>query len=206
MNKPTEAMTPKFRVSFPKVFKAEVNKMSGKEEYSLTAIFPKDSDLSKVTSAIEAAAEEKWGPDKKKWPKPLRNPIRKAEDMAQKDDEGNAIKDENGTFILSPGHEAGGLWVRLKSKQKPGLIDAKRDPIIDETQFYAGCWARATVKAFAYEQAGNKGVSLWIQNIQKLSDGDAIGGGRPKAEDQFEAISDLTDAASNSSSADSIFS
>lgn len=167
-------------------------------EFSLVAIFPKGADLSKLEAAVKAAAEDKWGPDPKKWPKPLRSPFRKNEEMATKDEEGNVLKNDKGGLILPDGYEDGGFYIRVKSKQKPGLIDSNKEDIIDQSQFYAGCFARATVSAFAYDQKGNRGISLWLQNIQKLADGEPIGG-RPKAQDEFEAIPELSSGSDSTS-------
>lgn len=196
-----EALTPKFRVSYPNVFEARQNEKSGEMEYSLSAIFPKGADLTKVQAAVSAAITEKWGVDSKKWPKPLRLPFRKAEELAEIGEDQNAKRDAQGKLVLPMGHEEGGVWLRLKSKLQPGLIDANKEDIIDKNQFYAGCYARASVKAFAYDKAGNRGVSLWLQNIQKMGDGEPLAG-RPKAQDQFEAITDLAAG----SSSDALFS
>ena len=38
-----------------------------------------------------------------------------------------------------------------------GLVDAKLQDIIDDTDVYSGAWYRAQVRAFAYDTAGNKG-------------------------------------------------
>lgn len=167
-------ITPKFRVSYPQVFRAKRNDLNGKDEYSIVALFPKGADLSALNAQIVAAATEKWGADKSKWPKGLRNPIR---DQAEKEKEGK----------LPEGYEAGAMFISLKSQQRPGLVDENRQPIIDESNFYAGCFARAQVRAFAYDQKGNKGVSFGLQNLQKMGEGDPLSG-RQKAEDAFEAV------------------
>lgn len=196
-----EALTPKFRVSYPNVFEARKNEMSDKMEYSLTGIFPKDTDFTKLEAAVKVAVVDKWGEDRKGWPRSLRLPFRKSEELAEVGEDENVKRDANGKLVLPMGHEEGGKWIRMKSNLKPGLIGANREDIIDKNQFYAGCFARATVKAFAYEVKGNAGVSLWLQNIQKTGDGEPLAG-RPKAQDQFEAIPDLAQG----SSSDALFS
>lgn len=167
-------ITPKFRASYPQVFRAKLNDLNGKQEYSIVALFKKGEDLSVLTAQIAAAAAEKWGADKSKWPKGLRNPLR---DQAEKEKDGK----------LPDGYEAGAFFISLKSQQRPGLVDENRQAIIDESDFYAGCFARAQVRAFAYDQKGNKGVSFGLQNLQKMGEGDPLSG-RQKAEDAFEAV------------------
>jgi hypothetical protein len=58
----------------------------------------------------------------------------------------------------------------------------------DETEVYSGAWYRAQVRAFAYENAGNKGVSFGLQNVQKLRDDDPLGSGRIPASKAFEPV------------------
>ena len=68
-------------------------------------------------------------------------------------------------------------------------MDSHVQDIIEEKDFYPGCYARATVRAFAYDQAGNRGVAFGLQNIQKLADGEPLGG-RTKPHDDFEPVDD----------------
>ena len=168
----TKVMTPKFRVSFPNVLRPGKPMQAGAEpKYGITMLFPKGADLSKLKAAAQAACVDKWGADQSKWPKNLRNPFR---DQAEKEFEG---------------YEAGAVFVTATSKQRPGLVDAMVQDIIEEKDFYPGCYARATVNAFCYDQAGNRGVSFGLNNVQKLADGEPLGG-RPRATDDFEAVAD----------------
>lgn len=179
-------MTPKFRVSYPNVFKPRLNTMSKKEEFSLTALFPKDADLTVLKDAMKKAIVDKWGADEKKWPKRLRSPFR---------DQGEREKElDDGSKALPDGYVKGAKFLNLKCYKKPGVIDQSKNDIISPADFYPGCWARATVAAFAYDTAGNQGVSFWLNNIQKVAEGEPFSG-RPKAEDEFAAIeSDETTA------------
>jgi hypothetical protein len=171
--------TPKFRVSWPKVFKPELNKLSGKTEYSITALFPKGTDLSAMKKAAENAIIEKWGADKIKWPKTLKSPFR---DQGEKEVDGS----------LPAGYEKGAIFINLKSKNKPGVVDQNVQAILDEADFYAGCYAIASVNAYAYDQAGNRGVSFGLNNIQKVADGEPLSG-RSKPENDFAAVATTSD-------------
>lgn len=167
-------LTPNFRVSYPNVFKAKKNELNGKDEYSMTALFPYGLDSKEFDALKKEAAraiQEKWG-DKK--PANLRSPFR---DQAEREKDGK----------LPDGYVKGHIFINLKSTQRPGLVDQARQDIIDETQFYAGCWARASVRAFAYDNKGNRGVSFGLQNIQKVKDGDPLSG-RARAQDEFTAV------------------
>jgi hypothetical protein len=162
----TKILTPEFRVSFPKVFKPEAGMNGeGPEYYSLVMLFPKTADLSALKAAHAAAIKEKWG-DKK--PANLRSPFRDGDEKEL------------------DGYE-GTIYITVKSKDKPGLVNAAKEKIVDEAEFYAGCYARATLSCYAYEKNGNRGVSFGLQNIQKLRDGEPFGSKR-KAEDDFDAV------------------
>jgi hypothetical protein len=170
MSKKTVILTPRFRVAFPHVFRP--NPFGGGEpKYRLTMVFPKGTDLSALKAAAKAAAEEKWGAN---IPKGLRSPFRDGAEKAHVEGFGPDV-----------------IFISASSMQKPGLVDrvagpdGKPVPIEAETDFYGGCFARATLTAFAYDNSGNKGVSFGLQNIQKLADGPSFTG-RRKPEEDFD--------------------
>lgn len=190
--------TPTFRVSYPNVFKAKRNDLNGQDEFSIVALFKKGEDLSALKAAAQKAIVDKWGPDKEKWPKNLRSPFR---------DQAERAKDVDGKRILPAGHEEGAIFLNLKSKQRPGVVDQNVQDIIDESQFYAGCFARASVNAFAYDQKGNRGVSFGLGNIQKVKDGEPLGNrARPEADFAPIQTEGTTAGAASTGSATDIFS
>lgn len=161
-------MTPEFRVSFPAIFKPRG--FEGSEpKYSVNMLFPKGVKLDALKKIAQAAADEKW-PDKDKRPDNLRNPFR---DGDKEKPDWDGYQDV--------------IFVKATSKMKPGLVDQNVQPIIEESEFYAGCWARATITAYAYNKAGNAGVAFGLQNIQKIRDDEEFSG-RGKPEDEFDAI------------------
>lgn len=175
-----QCKTPEFRVSFPHVFEPHSGFEGQEAKYSITMLFPKNADLSEMKKAAFNAAVEKFGP-KENWPKKFRLPFR----------DGNEKSDQTGyadTIFVS---------ASCKGDRRPGVVAADLTPITKEdNSFYAGCYARATLTAFAYDTAGNKGVSFGLNNIQKLRDGQPFSG-RKRAEDDFEAVSDGSDDQSN---------
>lgn len=181
--------TPEFRVSFPKVFEPEKNDLNGKMEFSLQALFPKGADLSALKQLCKRACEKKWGTDPNNWPANLRLPFRDQGEKPLKDKETRQIvKDENGNPVMQPGHEAGAIFITLKTTYKPSVVDENVQDIIDPAKFYAGCWAIAAVHAFAYDQKGNQGVSLGLDAIQKVRDDEALGTTRVKPEEAFKPV------------------
>lgn len=179
-----KCMTPKFRVSFPAVF--EPKAFEGQEaKYSVVMLFKKgEADLKAMRDAAHNVMTEKWGP-KEKWPKNLRSPFRDGDEKSD-----------------TEGYE-GHVFVSASNKLKPGLVDQRANPITDKEAFYAGCYARATVIAFAYDTKGNKGVSFSLQNIQKLGDGPSLSG-RKAASEEFDAVEDESDDLTNYSGDDDL--
>lgn len=172
-----KCLTPKFRVSYPAVFEAK-SFQNQPAKFSIVCIFDKKTDLKDLKRAAANAALEKFGP-KEKWPKNLRLPFR----------DGDTERGD------TPGYE-NSIFITASSKQRPGVVDKSLNEIISEDDFYAGCYARATLIAFAYDQMGNKGISFSLQNIQKMEEGERFGG-RREASTEFEKIDDGSDDSSN---------
>ena len=83
-------------------------------------------------------------------------------------------------------------FLNASTKQKPGVVDAQLNPILDPTEVYSGCYGRASINFFAYNTAGNKGIGCGLNHIQKLEDGDYLGG-RTRPEDDFEPYEEEED-------------
>lgn len=167
-----KAVTPPFRVSFPAVFEASSYQGSD-PKYSVVMLFYPD----KFTDA-----------DKRAWAA-----VQAIADVASKDMFKKLVKDLPGNFKkpLRDGAEKAHLdgygkdmvFGTASSKQRPGLVDREKQPILAEDEFYPGCWARATVTAYPYDNIG-KGVAFGLHNLQKLGDDDNFTG-RVAAEDDF---------------------
>lgn len=186
----TAVTTPKFRVSFPNVFNPKENELSGKMEYSVQALFEKGADLSKLKAAMDAACEETFGKDREAWPELSNNPFR---------EQGKKKKD--GT--IPDNHVKGAFYMNLKSTEKPTVVDRNLDPIVNKADFYAGCWAIASVNAYAYPKKNSKmkgvkpGVSFGLNHIQFVKDDKAFSS-KPRVEDVFQPIEEKEDGALNS--------
>ena len=154
-------------MSFPNVFKAKSAFEGNEPVFSVQMLFPKETDISELKKLVQETALKKWG-SKDKFPKKMRSPFKDGDDTEY---------DSTKSMIV----------VEARSKMQPGLVDAKVQPIIDPSAFYAGCWARATLTCYAYDKAGNSGVSFGLQNIQKLKD-DASFGGKTSATSDFGTI------------------
>ena len=164
-------ITPEFRVSFPNVFQARAVIQGQDPKFSIVMLFDKKTDITLLKKAAVAAIVEKWGPKESgKWPKDLRLPFKEG---SEKDYAGY----ENMIAVNASSSK----------EQKPGIVDQSLQDIIDPSEFYGGCYARATIAAFAYDKLGNRGVSFGLRNLQKLRDGEHLGG-KNAANKDFDAI------------------
>ena len=87
---------------------------------------------------------------------------------------------------------AGMYFLNASSKQAPGIVDKQVQPVLDSAEVYSGCYGRASLNFFPFNQAGNKGIACGLNNVQKLADGDYLGG-RSRAEDDFDSMDDDDD-------------
>ena len=157
-------LTPEFRASYVHVFKPQAPKKGDKLKYSITMLFPKNSDLGVLKEVIKQAKIASFG-DKKNWPENLQSPVNDGDDPKYKDNEGYK-----------------GHWVIKASSgedQKPGVVDENVQEIIDQSKFYSGCYARAYVLAYCWEFMGKEGVSFILDHVQKMRDGKPFGGKKP---------------------------
>jgi len=169
-------ITPDFRAAFISVFKATSMKNAdgtiNKPKYSIRAAFPPTANLAPLKKEATMVANEKWGENK--IPKTLRSPFRLNSELE------NPVAGIGDDWVI--------MSFSANEDRRPGIVDAKLQDIIDDSDVYSGAWYRAQVRAFAYDQAGNKGVSFGLQNVQKLRDDDPLGNGRIPASKAFEPV------------------
>ncbi len=141
--------TPFGLLSFPNIFTARAPVEGADPRYSVNLVFDKEAQQSPefkaLKDAIAQCAKEKWG---NKMPANLRNPIR---DASEKD---------------YAGYDDGCVFINAWTKNPPGIVGPNREDILDPNDVWAGQLARITVKPFAYDTSGNKGVALGLENIQ----------------------------------------
>lgn len=163
-----KVITGKVRFSYANVF--EPKSINGSDpKYSVSLIIPKEDKVTidKIKAAIEVAKQEGLSKLGGKIPANLKIPLRDG-DIDRPDD---------------PAY-ADSYFVNANSTIRPGIVDANLQPIIDSTEFYSGCYGRASIVFYAYNANGNKGIACGLQNLQKLEDGEPLGG-RSRAEDDF---------------------
>ena len=145
--------------------------MNGSEpKYSVSAIIPKSD--TKTVNAIKAAIEQAKKDSVSKWggkvPGNLKLPLRDG-DIDRPDDEAYA----------------GCYFFNANSRQAPQVVDSKVQPILDQSEVYSGCYGKISVTFYGYNSNGNRGIAAGLGNIQKLKDGESLGG-RTSAADDFQ--------------------
>lgn len=177
---PTKVITGKVRLSYVHLFEPYSQNEGQEPKYSCVLLIPKSDKVTikKLRAAQQAALEAgKSSHFNGSIPKQWKDTIHDG--------------DEDADLERNP--EMAGHWtISVGSKTKPGIVDRDVDPILDSTEVYSGCYARVSLNAFPYSVQGNKGVSFGLNHVQKLADGDFLGG-RSKAEDDFDAMDDDED-------------
>lgn len=169
--------TPVFRVMFANVFRPKGMEnddgTTGTEKYSLMMLFDEDADLSKLKKMAMAKRKEVFGNKKIA---NFKMPFRDGEEKEDLD-----------------GFEPGMMFATASSQFRPGIVDRDLEPILEQSEFYSGCYARATVHCYTYKKKGNVGVSFGLNNIQKVRDGESVSGHSNAAEDFDEIDEDEED-------------
>lgn len=168
----TKVITGQVRFSYANVFEPKAATAEAEPKYSVSIIIDKEDTvtLQKIEDAIQAAIESgkgKWG---NKIPKNLKLPLRDGDD-----------RDDDEAY-------EGKMFVNASSKTKPGIVDAELQKLMDQEEFYSGCYGRASLNFYAFNVSGNKGIACGLNNLQKLEEGDRLSGGDTAKEDFGEDL------------------
>ena len=75
------------------------------------------------------------------------------------------------------GEEYAGHWfLNASSTRRPQIVDINRNDIWEEGDVYSGCYARVCINLFPFNQRGNRGIGCGLEAVQKICDGEALGG------------------------------
>lgn len=168
-------ISPESVASFLNIFRPhpEQKTKDGRPKYTMTQIFkPKDQktpEFKALKRAVDKVVSEKWGDER---PKKLKLPFLTTEDLDK----------------IPAGLEDDDVFIRLTAVNKPGIVDQNVQPILDESEVYAGAVVRTSIQAYSWtDDKGGKGVSFGLNNVQKMRDGVHLAGGS-RAEDDFDAV------------------
>lgn len=174
----TKVITGKVRLSYANIF--EPKSINGSDpKYSVSLIIPKD-DTQQIEAIEEAinnailAGESKLVGKNGKVPGNIKLPLRDG-DEDRPDDENYA-----NCYFLNANSAKAPAVVGLEKDRSTGKAIS-----LGEDDVYSGCYARVSINFYAFNTNGNKGIACGLGNIQKIEDGERLGGGS-SAEDDFD--------------------
>ena len=175
----TKVVTGIVRLSYANVWEPKAVNEGQAPKYSVSLIIPKDDKdtVAKINAAIDAAIEEGIGKFGGKKPNKaaLKLPLR----------DGDVERDEDEAYANS-------YFINANSPTAPQIVDTKVQPILERGEVYSGVYARVSINFYAFNSNGNKGIACGLGNIQKVRDGEPLGG-KSKAEDDFDQLPDDDD-------------
>jgi hypothetical protein len=162
------------RFSYVNVWEPKAINGGDDAKYSVSILIPK-SDTAQI-EAIKKDIEEAKVEGKAKWggkiPPKLKTPLR----------DGDEERPDDPIYV---GH----YFINANSKDQPGILDRRKIRITTQSEFYSGCYGNVSVNFYAYDAAGNRGIACGLNNLQKVRDGECLGG-KTRAEDDFDSYED----------------
>ena len=164
----TKVVTGIVRLSYANVWEpASIN--GGTPKYSVSLIIPKSDrkTVDAINAAIDNAIRDgaaKFGgkiPNRAALKLPLRDGDIERDDEAYRDS----------------------FFVNANSTTAPQIVDRSVQPILDRSEVYSGCYARVSINFYAFNSNGNRGIACGLGNIQKVRDGEPLGGKSSAADD-----------------------
>ena len=147
-------------------FKYSVSVLIPKTDTATLALFKKAVDNAVVKGSDKFGSKFTVGRVKK--------PLRDGDS-----EEENKPEEYHGHYFFS---------ANAQEKRPPQVIAADGKTLLtDETEIYSGCYARVSINAYAFE-GEQKGIAVGLNNVQKIRDGESLGGTKESAFTEFEAI------------------
>lgn len=174
----TNVTTGEVRLSYVHLFKPYAYQQGQEEKFQVTVLVPKtDTDtMARINAAIDAAKQrginDKWNGV---CPPIVPTPVY----------DGDGARPSDG---MPFGPECKGHWVFTASAKidyPPEVVDKMGNHIINQSEVYSGMYGRVNVTFFPYAFGGKKGIGCGLGPVQKLRDGEALGGSAPTAAQAF---------------------
>jgi hypothetical protein len=155
-----KVVTNKVRFSYANVFQPKAAVEGGTPKYSVSIIIPKSDKetVTKLQKAFEDCKASNAAFFGGTIPKGLKGGLR----------DGDEEKDD-------PAY-AGSYFINANSVKRPEVIDLDRNLIMDPSEFYSGCYGRASITFFPYNTQGSKGIACGLNNLMKTEEGEKLGG------------------------------
>lgn len=158
--------TGEVKLSFPRLFELDPTAEINKDQYT-TNLIVSEEEMNYLVKVVVANCYknavqtfQKWGGKK---PTNFQLPN---------------FKELDESAVTAFGLETSNKWFSIvaKTKQKPAVIDLQTNRISDPTEIYSGVIARVSLSAFPWAFSGKQGVSFALGVVQKVADGQRVGG------------------------------
>ena len=140
--------------------------------YSVTPLIPKgDTEtVEKIRTAMRNAYEE--------WTEKMEEA---GEVYPSMEDMRIPLRDGDQERPEDPVYE--GYWfLNATSMYAPGIVDGECRAIRERSEFYSGCYGRVSMGFYVYNNGEKIGIGCRLFNLQKLKDGERLGGRRAEVE------------------------
>lgn len=159
-------------------------------KYGVTILLPKSDVATKARldaayqAAVNAGVGAKWNGV---MPPKIESPIY----------DGDGVRPNGEPF----GAECKGHWVFTAGNKNPvPIVDIGQNPVVNAGDIYSGMYARVCVSFYAYNFSGKRGIGCGLEAVQKLEDGEPLGG-HVSAADAFGSANAYAGAAAPAVSA-----
>lgn len=170
---------PLIRFSYVNVIDPKPDK-DGKITYELSLIIPKDStdNINAIKKAVSDTiirdgarfnGKDPYKIKKFHWP----------------------LKDGDEDYPDNPEY-ANSYYVKAKSPKPVTVIDQTGKQLTSRSEFYSGCYGRASIMFYGYNNEST-GVTCRLYYLQKLKDGEPLGGVSSIEDDFADSIESLSD-------------
>lgn len=172
------------RLAFPQLFEPQTVNGEGKPAFSSCVLIdPTDPQVKTIEAAIVQVAKDKWGAKADAILKQMR-----ATDKTALHD-GN-LKSQYAGF-------EGMYYISARSATRPLVIDRDKSPLVAaDGKPYAGCYVNVSIELWAQDNNYGKRINASLGGVQFFKDGDAFAGGGAASEEDFDDITEGSDAES----------
>lgn len=173
--------TGEVKLSFPRLFELDPTAEFNKDKYSTSIIITEEEKefLEKVvvknTYYDAIKTYQKWGGAQ---PKNFQMPTFKLLTLEEKE-------------MFYPASQGTYYSLIAKTTEKPQLVDLHTKPLQDKNELYSGVIVRLSLSAYPWAYGGKTGVSFSLGVVQKLADGQRIGGSPANDLSLFADTSDV---------------
>lgn len=173
--------TGEVKLSFPRLFELDPTAEFNKDKYTTSIIITEEEKefLEKVvvknTYYDAIKTYQKWGGAQ---PKNFQMPAVKLLSLEEKE-------------MFYPASQGTYYSIIAKTNEKPQLVDLQTKPLQDKNELYSGVIVRLSLSAYPWAYGGKTGVSFSLGVVQKLADGQRIGGSPANDLSLFADTSDV---------------